>query len=92
MNYALIENNIVTNIIWLYPKNVSDFPNAVPMNDIPVAIGDEYIDGIFYRNGERILTEVEQLQKQNTEKDEVIAELDATIINMAYQNIIEGVE
>ncbi|MBE5925582.1 MAG: hypothetical protein E7270_01120 [Lachnospiraceae bacterium] len=62
MNYALIENNIITNIIWLYPGNASDFPNAVPLDDVPASIGDEYIDGIFYRNGERILTEVENLR------------------------------
>ena len=36
MNYALIENGIVANIIWLYPANAGDFPSAVPivpMND-----------------------------------------------------------
>lgn len=38
MNYALIENNLATNIIWLYPSNASDFSNAVPMGDIPPAI------------------------------------------------------
>lgn len=77
MNYALIQNGIVTNIIWLYPGNASDFPNAVPTNDIPVAIGDTYTDGVFYRNGERVLTELEQ----------AIAEADAA--EAAYQ---EGVQ
>ena len=62
MNYALIENNIITNIIWLYPDNASDFPNAVPLNDVSVGIGDMYIDGIFYRDEERVLTEVEILR------------------------------
>lgn len=60
MNYALIENGIVTNIIWLYPGNASDFPNAVPLGDVPAGIGDTYEDGVFYRDGERVLTPVEQ--------------------------------
>lgn len=60
MDYALIENGIVTNIIWLYPGNVQEFPNAVPMGDVPAGIGDSYIDGTFYRDGERVLTEAER--------------------------------
>ena len=30
MNYALIENGVVTNLIWLYPANAADFPWAAP--------------------------------------------------------------
>lgn len=52
MNYALVENGIVTNIIYLHPMNAEDFPNAVAMENLPVAIGDEYKSGQFYRNGE----------------------------------------
>lgn len=61
MNYALIENGIVTNIIWLYPGNSDDFPNAVPTDDVPSGIGDTYEDGAFYRNGERVLTPMEEM-------------------------------
>ena len=60
MNYALIEEGIVTNVIWLYPGNANEFPDAVPMNDVPAGIGDSYIDGVFYRDGEKVLTEVER--------------------------------
>ena len=42
MNYAVVENGTVTNNIWLYPANASDFPSAVPCGDLPVAIGDTY--------------------------------------------------
>ena len=89
MNYALIENGIVTNIIWLYPENASDFPNAVPMGDIPVGIGDEYIDHVFYRNGERILTNLESMIKI---KDAIIAELDTALLQSTYENIMGGLE
>ena len=60
MNYALIENGIVANVIWLYSGNADEFPNAVPMNDIPAGIGDSYVDGVFYRDGERILAPYEE--------------------------------
>lgn len=60
MNYALIENGIVANIIWLYPANAGDFPSTVPMNDYPVAIGDTWDGEFFYRNGKKVLTRAEQ--------------------------------
>lgn len=56
MRYALIKDGIVSNIIWLYPGNASDFPNAVPCDDLPVAIGDTYADGAFYRSGEKVMS------------------------------------
>ena len=59
MNYALIENGIVTNIIWLYETNADEFPNAVKLGDRPVGIGDTYTDGKFYRDGNEVLTALE---------------------------------
>lgn len=61
MNYALIENGIVTNLIWLHPGNAADFPGAVPLGDIPAAIGDTYVNGVFWRGGVRVLSVAEQL-------------------------------
>lgn len=92
MNYALIENGIVTNIIWLYPANASDFPNAVPMGDVPVSIGDTYADGVFYRDGERVLTYSESMSKIIEEQEATIAELDAALLDAAYENIVGGLE
>lgn len=63
MNYALIENGVVTNIIWLYSGNAGDFPSAVPCGDVPVAIGDTYDGQDFYREGARVLSPVEQARK-----------------------------
>lgn len=59
MNYALIKNETVTNLIYLHPMNANDFPNAVPTNDLPVQIGDSYIDGKFYHDGKEIIVEPE---------------------------------
>lgn len=54
--FALIENGEVVNIISMYAKNLTDFPNAVLATDRPVTIGDRYEDGIFLRDGVQILT------------------------------------
>lgn len=67
MRYALIENGIVTNIIWLNDRNASDFPSAVKLGDRPVGIGDTYTDGKFYRDGVEVLTPMEQAQAEMTE-------------------------
>ena len=56
MNYALIENGVVTNLIWLYPANAAEFPGAVPLGGVPAAIGDAWDGECFCRNGERVLT------------------------------------
>lgn len=60
MNYAKIENGIVVNIIWLYPT--TEFNNAVPCNDIPVKIGDTYINGKFYREGVLLVSQIEDMR------------------------------
>ena len=56
MNYALIENGVVTNIIWLYETNADEFPGAVKLGERQVEIGDTYEDGRFYRDGAEVLT------------------------------------
>lgn len=55
--YAVIgEDGSVENVIWLLPSNRSDFPNAIDVADKPIAIGDAYIDGEFWRGGEMIIS------------------------------------
>ena len=56
MNYALIENGIVTNIIWLYETNAEEFPNAVKLGERQVEIGDTYENGKFFRDGAEVPT------------------------------------
>ena len=79
MNYALIENGVVTNVIWLHPKNAADFPNAVALNDIPATMGDTYENGVFYRNGERVLTAAELAQAEMDDMRAALALLGVTM-------------
>ncbi len=61
--YALIENSKVTNIISA-DKSGADSLIAAGLNliqtDKPVAIGDVYTDGKFYRDGSEVLTPLEE--------------------------------
>lgn len=61
--YALVENGVVTNVMVLYPPSAAEFEGAVPCGEIPVAIDDTYDGEHFYRAGERVLTALEQAQK-----------------------------
>ena len=61
--YALVENGVVTNVMVLYPPSAAEFAGAVPCGEIPAAIGDTYDGEHFYRAGERVLTALEQAQK-----------------------------
>ena len=54
--FALIGNDIVENIIYMYAKNLTDFPTAILAADRPVMIGDRYEGGVFLRDGVPILT------------------------------------
>ena len=54
--FALIEDGVVVNIIYMYAKNLTDFPTAVLAADRPVMIGDGYEGGVFRRDGTPILT------------------------------------
>ena len=75
MRYACIENGVVTNVIVLNDRNASDFPTAVKLGDRPVAIGDTYTDGKFYRDGVEVLAPMEQAQAEMTEYKAALHEL-----------------
>lgn len=61
MNYAIVKDGIVQNIISLIPYQAQEFPGATPLGDVPVAIGDTWNGEHFYRGGERVLSLSERL-------------------------------
>ena len=81
MDYALIENGTVTNIIWLHEGNAGEFPNAVKLDGIPAQIGDAYADSLFTRDGKTLLSPLDQANG-------IIAALDAEVVELTYQNIL----
>jgi len=52
---ALIENGAVTNVLWCSDSEL-ETDTIINPADRPVAIGDTYSDGKFYRGGGEILT------------------------------------
>lgn len=92
MTYALIENGTVANLICLHPMNAADFPNAVPLGDIPAGIGDAYAQGAFYRDGQPVRPEAQRLEAQTKALETALAEADAALLELTYQSILGGTE
>ena len=59
MNYALVENGTVVNIIWLNERNAGEWPNAARLYDRMVEVGDTYDGEKFWRGGTEVLTAAE---------------------------------
>ncbi len=71
---ALIENGAVTNVLWCSdPEPETDI--LINPAGRPVAIGDTYSNGKFYRDGVEILTPLEEALKENAEYKNLIASL-----------------
>ena len=82
MRYAVIQDGIVVNVLWVKPENAKD--NWVQLEDgMCVGIGDTYADGRFYHNGEPILTHVERLER-------TVAELDEALLNAEFALLAGG--
>ena len=75
---ALIENGTVVNMLWC--------SDAEPKTDIlldpadrPVAIGDTYSNGKFYRDGVEILTPLEEALEKNAEYESALSEIETAL-------------
>ena len=86
MSYAMVENGIVTNVIWLYSVNAADFPSAVPCRDIPVAIGDTYDGENFYRGGEKVVSPLTAARQEVQTMQEELPVLKAQIQAISDRN------
>ena len=82
MNYAIVIDGIVKNIIYLHPSSDSDFANAVSTDDLPIKIGDTYDGKNFYRDGEVVLPLSVVTEAQIEEiKDMAITEVEEAVLN-----------
>ena len=77
-NMASVTNGIVTNVIWCSDSEQETDTLKSPA-DRPVAIGDAYSDGKFYRVGVEILTPLEEAQKQIAEYEAALSEIEAAL-------------
>lgn len=89
-NYALVENGIVTNVIWLAANNAPEFPNAIELVDLPVTIGDTYVDGKFYRNSKEVKTTLTLVSEENSELTTLLGEAVQETYNADLEVINNG--
>ena len=75
MNYAQIKDGIVVNVLSIRRSQAHEFPDCVPLNDIPAGIGDTYADGKFYRDGVEVKSSAQELE----EAQEILAILGGDI-------------
>lgn len=71
MDYALIDNGTVVNIIYLHPSNAEEFPNAIPLDGYPVGIGDTYEDGMFYHDGVAVKMSADEMNDMKAALNEL---------------------
>ena len=64
MIYAIIIDGNVNNLA-IAKKPINE--NWILIGSLPVHIGDDYVDGAFYRNGEMVITEEERLYNENAD-------------------------
>lgn len=75
---ALIENGTITNMLWCSASEPETDALINPA-DRPVAIGDTYSNGKFYRDGEEILTPLEEALKKNAEYEAALSEIETAL-------------
>ncbi len=71
MNFAIVEDGVVVNVIWLSASNREDYPNSVCVANRAVAIGDQYIDGAFLRDGLPVPVYTDQIDDLVRQVDEL---------------------
>ena len=86
MNYAVMEDGVVTNIIVLYPSNAKDFPGDVPCGDVPVGIGDTWDGQDFYRDGQKVVSPLTAARQEVQTMQEELPMLKAQIQAISDRN------
>ena len=75
---ALIENGTIANMLWCTDSE-PETESLINPADRPVAIGDTYSNGKFYRDGTEILTPLEEAQKKITEYESALTEIETAL-------------
>lgn len=73
-NMARVYDGVVLNVVWCTDTQ-PETETLVATSNRSVTAGDTYSDGKFYRDGEEILTPLEEALKENAEYKNLIASL-----------------
>lgn len=89
---AVVNNGVVSNIIWC-TDNTPETGTWVNCDNRPVAIGDTYADGKFYRDGTEVLTPLEdaqaQLENLSAQNAELLDAMAAMVEDIYNQDVSE---
>lgn len=77
-NMARIKNGLVMNIEWCSDKQAQT-ESLISLADRPVAIGDTYDGTDFYRDGEMVLTPMEEAQAEIEDMKAALNELGVNV-------------
>lgn len=75
---VLLDDSVVVNMLWC-SSNQPETDILKDVGDRPVSIGDTYENGKFYRNGEEILTPLEEALKQNAAYEQALSEIEVAL-------------
>lgn len=87
---ALIENGTVANMLWCSDSE-PETDTIINPADRPVAIGDTYSNGKFYRGGVEILTPLEEALKTIAEMKASGGEERLKELDEAYKKGVDSV-
>ena len=61
---VLLEDNVIVNLLWCSDGEL-ETDTLKNSGDYPVAIGDTYMDGRWFRDGVELLTPLEEAEQKN---------------------------
>lgn len=77
-NMARIEDGVIAGIEWCSDRTI-DTDTLISVYDRPVTVGDIYDGQDFYRNGEKILTPLEEAEKKIKEFESALTEIETAL-------------
>ena len=78
-NMARLDGSgVVVNVEW-WGDSTKDTETLISVYDRPVAVGDSYDDGKFYRNGAEVLTPMEEAQAEIADMQNALSVLGVTV-------------
>ena len=73
-NMALLEQGAVINLLWCSDQE-PETERLVDCGERPVCLGDSYTNGKFYRDGQAVLSEAEDLRARNAQLLDAMAQM-----------------
>lgn len=84
---ARLENGKVVNLEWVV-DNIAETETLKNIYNLQISIGDEYINGKFYRNGTEIVTHKQRIRNVIANYENVLTEIEE-ILSVSTMSTVE---